>query len=124
MTADTNANHGHDAAQTAADAIESNPLGLLVGGLALGGLVAALIPRSAREREMLAPLGRRLAVAGTAALAAAREAGQSELESLGLTKDAARGQAKSLFQSALKAAGTAGKAGVSAGREQVRTTQA
>lgn len=114
----------HDStARTTAEAIETNPLSVLVGGLALGALVGAVIPRTARERELLAPLGRRLAAAGTAALAAAREAGQAELESLGLTRDAARDQAKTVLQGALKAAGTAGKAAAQAGGEQVRTAQ-
>jgi hypothetical protein len=121
MTADT-----HDTqstAQATAEAIETNPLGVLVGGLAVGALVGAIIPRSTRERQLLAPVGRRLALAGAAALAAAREAGQAELESLGLTKDAARDQAKNVFQGALKAAGTAGKAAAQAGSEQVRAAQ-
>lgn len=120
MTADT---QDTTTAQATAEAIETNPLSVLVGGLALGALVGAVIPRSAREKEALAPVGRRVAAAAAAALVAAREAGQSELESLGLTKDGARDQAKSLFQGAIKAAGTAGKAAAQAGTEQVRTAQ-
>jgi len=61
----------HDAGDKAAEALdasretakrtvhslESNPLGNLVGGLAVGALAGELIPRSAREKQLLAPLG-------------------------------------------------------------------
>lgn len=108
-----------DAAHSAAETIEGNPLGMLVGGLALGALVAAVIPRSQRERELLAPAGRRLGAALTAAVAAAKEAGRGELEQLNLTPDAAKEKARSLLDGLGKAASTAGSAAAKAGREQV-----
>ena len=55
--------------------LESNPLGILVGGLAVGALAGALIPRSAREKELLAPVGKRLSETVVAATAAAKAAG-------------------------------------------------
>ncbi len=110
-----------DAAHATAETLEANPLGLVVGGLALGALVAAVIPRGQRERELLAPVGRKVSAAATAAFAAAKEAGRSEIEQLGLTPDAARGQAKSLFQGVVKAATSAGTAAAKAGKEQVKT---
>jgi len=117
-----NARHrASDAAHATAETLEANPLGLVVGGLALGALVAAVIPRGQRERELLAPVGRKVSAAATAAFAAAKEAGRSEIEQLGLTPDAARGQAKSLFQGVVKAATSAGAAAAKAGKEQVKT---
>lgn len=95
---------------SAAHSIETNPLGILVGGIAIGALVGALIPRSAREKELLAPLGRKLGERARAAGQAARAAGQSELAELGLTKGAAKDQAKTLFEGVAKALSTAGNA--------------
>ena len=109
----------YDAARTTAETLEGNPLGMLVGGIALGALVAAVLPRSQRERELLAPAGRRLAAALTAAIAAAKEAGRGELEQLNLTPDAAKEKARSLLDGLGKAATTAGSAAAKAGREQV-----
>ena len=97
-------------------------MGALAGGLALGVLVGALVPRSDREKQLLAPVGKKIGVAAVAALAAAKEAGRGELEELGLTKDAARDQAKSLFKGVVKAASNAGTAAAEAGREQIKTT--
>ena len=92
------------------DAAESNPLALLAGGIALGAVVGALIPRSAKEKELLAPVGRELHARTLAAVDAARSAGKDELSELGLTKGAAKDQAKALFQNIAKAATTAGTA--------------
>jgi hypothetical protein len=98
------------AARRIADALESNPLAIVAGGIAIGALAGALIPRSAKEKELLAPLGRTLGERARGALDAAREAGQGELQNAGLSKDAAKDQVKSLFQGVLKAATTAGSA--------------
>ncbi|KQN29624.1 hypothetical protein [Sphingomonas sp. Leaf38] len=94
--------------------LESNPLGILVGGLAVGAIAGALIPRSAREKELLAPVGKRLSETVVAATAAAKAAGQSELGELGLTKENARGQARGLLDGIVKALSTAGTAGAKA----------
>lgn len=99
-----------DAARRTADAVESNPLAIVAGGIAIGALAGALIPRSAKEKELLAPLGRTLGERARGAFAAAREAGTGELQNAGLSKDAAKDQIKSLFQGVVKAATTAGSA--------------
>lgn len=99
-----------DAAHRAAAAVESNPLGILFGGLAIGAIAGTLIPRSAKEKELLAPVGRTLAERTRSAVKAAREAGYGELDQRGLTKDAARDQVKSLFQNIVQAAQSAGSA--------------
>jgi hypothetical protein len=110
---------GKAAPQTAA-AVESNPLGRLVGGLALGALVAAVIPRSQREKDLLAPTGRKLAAAATAALAAAKDAGRAELSDAGLSRSAAQDRAHSLLDGVMKAVSSAGTAAVSAGKDAAR----
>lgn len=122
-TVETSREKARDAAHQASDLVESNPLGILAGGLALGAVVGALVPRSDREKELLAPVGKRIGAAALAAIAAAKEAGRSELDELGLNKDAARDQVKSLFQGVTKAATHAGTAAAQAGREQIKTPQ-
>lgn len=92
------------------DAIDANPLAMLAGGIALGAVVGALIPRSAKEKELLAPVGRELHARTLAAVDAARSAGKDELSEMGLTKGAAKDQAKTLLQNVAKAAATAGTA--------------
>jgi len=99
-----------DAAQRTVNSLESNPLGIVVGGLAVGVLAGALLPRSAREKELLAPVGRRIGETARAAVAAAKDAGREELETRGLTKDAARDQARGLLDGVLKAVTNAGAA--------------
>lgn len=94
----------------AAQTIDANPLGILVGGLAIGALAGALLPRSDKEKELLAPVGRQLGDRVRAATQAARTAGQEEFANLGLTKDGARDQVKTLFEGVTKALSTAGSA--------------
>jgi hypothetical protein len=96
--------------QTASQTIESNPLGIVVGGLAIGALAGALIPRSDKEKELLAPIGKQIGERVRAATDAARSAGQEEFANLGLTKDGARDQVKTLFDGVTKALSTAGTA--------------
>lgn len=112
-----------DAAHQAGGFIQGSPLGALAGGLAIGALVGALVPRGEREKELLAPVGKRVGTAALAAIAAAKQAGHNELGELGLTKEAAREQAKSLFQGVVKAASHAGTAAAQAGREQIKSSQ-
>ena len=99
-----------DAARRTAETLEANPLGIVVGGLAVGVLAGALIPRSQKEKELLAPVGKRLGETVTTAIATAKEQGRSELESRGFTKDAAQEQVKNLLGGLGKAATSAGQA--------------
>lgn len=99
-----------EAARTTSQAIDANPLSILVGGLALGAIAGVLVPRSAREKALLKPLGAKLGSTAAMAVAAAREAGTSELRTLGLDQTSIRGQAKTLFEGLGKVASTAGTA--------------
>lgn len=110
-----------DAAHRTAEAAEASPLGVVAGGIVLGALVAAVLPRSAREKELLAPVGKRVGAAAGAALAAARAAGKEELDALGLSRGAAKDQAKSLLKGLGQVAKSAGKAAADAGREEARS---
>ena len=103
-----------DVAHRLAGRIETNPLAVVAGGLAVGVVAGALLPRSQKERELLAPVGVRLGGALTAAVAAAREAGQAELDDAGINRDAARDQVRTLVDGLLKAASSAGTAAAQA----------
>ncbi len=118
--ADASREKARDAARQTVETIESNPIGVIVGGLALGALVGAVIPRSRRERELLAPVGKRVGATAAAALVAAKEAGKAELAEIGISRSAAKGQVKSLFDGLIKAASTASTAAAQAGKEEVK----
>ena len=68
-------------------AIDEAPLVALAAGVAAGALVAALLPVTRREKELLAPMGDRVTNAARDAADAARRAGSDKLRELGLTPD-------------------------------------
>lgn len=100
----------HDAAKRAADGIEANPLAVLAGGLALGAIAGALIPKSAQEQKVLGPLGKRISATATAAAAAARDAGKEQLTGALPDKNSAKQQLRSAFGNVVQAATESGKA--------------
>jgi hypothetical protein len=77
-------------ARRAADGIEANPVAAVVGGLALGALAAALLPKSQREERLLGDVGRRLNDTAREAARAAREAGLEQIDELGLSREGVR----------------------------------
>jgi ElaB/YqjD/DUF883 family membrane-anchored ribosome-binding protein len=99
-----------DAAHRASEGIEGNPLAILAGGLAVGALAGALIPRSAKEKELLAPVGRRLSDTARQAVAAAKDAGRQQLEEAGLTRGAAKDRGRAVLDGVVKAVSSAGTA--------------
>lgn len=99
-----------EAVRRTAEGIEANPLSLLVGGVALGVLAGALIPRTQQESKLLGPVGKRLTDTAGGAAQAARDAGKAELDALGLNKDAARDQVAKLLDGVVKALSSAGSA--------------
>jgi ElaB/YqjD/DUF883 family membrane-anchored ribosome-binding protein len=95
-----------------ADGVDSNPAAALIGGLALGALVAAILPRTRREEEMFGQYGRRLNEKAREAALAARDAGTSKLDEMGFNKDTAKEKLNELASSAGEAArASAGAAG-------------
>ncbi len=88
--------------------VEENPLVVLLGGLAAGALIGALLPRSQRESKLVGGLGAGLAGKARDAARAAREAGRDALSEAGLTSEAARKAARDVADRARKAASAAG----------------
>ncbi len=101
------------AATRAADGIESNPLAVLAGGLALGAIAGALLPKSEQEARVLGPLGKRLSETATAAAIAAREAGKQQLTSVIPDKDAAKEGIRTAVSEVVQAAKDGGKSAAS-----------
>ena len=91
-TARTAAVDAYDAAREKAalakektsDGIDEAPLIALAGGLAVGVLLAALLPRTAKENEILGPIGERITGSARNAVDAAKEAGREKLSELNL----------------------------------------
>lgn len=83
-----------------ADGVDANPVAALIGGLALGALAAAVLPRTRREDELLGLVGSKINDKARTAANAAVEAGQSKLDELGISKDTAMDKARALAQSA------------------------
>lgn len=94
------------------ESLTENPVALLAGGVALGVLIGMLLPRHAKERELLDPVGRKLAEGTTAAVQAAKETGKAEIEALLPDRDATKDRVTQLIQNVLEAAkGANAKAG-------------
>lgn len=101
-----------DAAHRTAVAIEGNPVGMLVGGLAIGAIVAALLPRTTAETRILGPVGHQITDRASGAFEVAKERGREELHQAGISRDAAREQGSQLVDSLLRAVTAAGAAAV------------
>ncbi|RHW17298.1 hypothetical protein D1610_12225 [Sphingomonas gilva] len=98
------------AARKTADTVDSAPLAVLIGGLAVGALAGGLLPRTRREAEVLGPVGRKVTGTATAAARAARTAGKDQLDAAGITTDNARSQLSSLVEGVFRALAEAGNA--------------
>ena len=106
------------AGRRANDGIDEAPLIALAAGIAVGALLAALLPRTESESRILRPVGDRLTGTAKAAAAAAKEAGTSRLAELGLTRKKGAETLRSIFEGAGDAAKTSAQAALSAARER------
>lgn len=93
-----------DAGRRAGSAIGEAPLVALGAGLAAGAFLAAILPTSRRERELLAPVGGRITGAARDAADAARQAGSDKLKELGLTPEAVVDKASDAAKASAQAA--------------------
>ncbi len=107
-----------DAARRTVEGIEGNPLSVLVGGIAVGVLAGALLPKTARETDLLGPMGKKITEGAAAAARAARDAGKAELVEAGISSDAARAQVDKLINTVMGAVKSAGDAATKAAKPQ------
>lgn len=66
--------------QRTAESIDSAPMSAVFGGLALGAIAGALLPRTDREAQLLGPAGRRLNDTARDAVRSARDASREQLD--------------------------------------------
>lgn len=76
--------------------IDSNPVAALVGGLAIGGLVAALLPRTEKEKALFGTYGAKINEGARTALSSAKEAGVAKLDELGYNSETAKSKISTL----------------------------
>jgi ElaB/YqjD/DUF883 family membrane-anchored ribosome-binding protein len=98
------------ATQRTAEGINSNPEAAILGGLALGAILAAFLPKTERESQALGQVGRKITDTAREAARAAREAGISQLEEAGLTKEGAKQKLSDIASRATEAARTSATA--------------
>lgn len=108
------------ARQRTADGIDANPAAALIGGLALGALIGAILPKTRREEELFGEYGRRINDRAREAALAARDAGTSKLDELGFNRETARQKLDELSSSA----GEAARSSASAAKQSLKRTPA
>lgn len=98
------------AGRKASDQLTEAPLAVLAGGIAAGAILAALLPVSRGEKQLLAPVTDSLRDKASAAVTAAKEAGTARLGELGLTRDAGGEAVRSIIDGATDALKTSARA--------------
>lgn len=89
-----------DVSRRTADGVDANPVAALIGGLALGALAAAVLPRTRKEDELLGDIGGKINDTARNAAQAAKETGRDKLEELGVNKDSAMDKVREVAQQA------------------------
>ena len=107
-----------DLARKTAEGIEANPVGVLAGGVALGVLLGAFMPRSEHEAKLLRPVGKRISDTTRGAFDAAKDTAKAEFDVLGFTRTAARDQVGKMLGGVVRTLATAGAAAVVAAKAQ------
>ena len=67
---------------SASSQVDNSPLIALAGGEAIGALIAAVLPQTDREAELLQPAGSKLTDVGRAQIDRVREAGKAKVDEL------------------------------------------
>jgi hypothetical protein len=93
-----------NAGRRAGETIEEAPLLVVAAGIAAGAAIAALLPRSKTEDRLLRPVTDRARETARTAVRAAKDAGQSRLDELGLTRQKGSDAIRSILEGASDAA--------------------
>lgn len=100
------------------EGIDGAPILALGGGLALGALIAALLPKTETEERLMGPLGGRITDGARAAASAAKDAGREKLSELNITREAGKGVVQSVLDGIGEAARTGGQAAIGSVRNK------
>jgi ElaB/YqjD/DUF883 family membrane-anchored ribosome-binding protein len=90
------------------DGIDKNPLAIVLGGIAIGAIVGALLPRTERETKVFGKAGKKLN----------KKARMDQVDTLGLNGEAMRAQFRELVSKAALAVKAAGQAATEAAKEK------
>ena len=90
--------------------LEQNPLAAIAGGLALGAIIASVLPNTRKEDEVLGPIGAKIRSTAKWAAASAKDAGAAELAALGVSSETAQSGLRKLVEKIGTAAKTASDA--------------
>ena len=93
-----------NAGRRAGETLEEAPLLVLAAGVAAGAAIAALLPRSRTEDRLLRPVTDRARETARTAVRAAKDAGQSRLDELGLTRQKGSDAIRAILEGASDAA--------------------
>jgi ElaB/YqjD/DUF883 family membrane-anchored ribosome-binding protein len=99
-----------EAAAKTEQALDANPLMAVMGGLALGLIAGALLPRTKSEEKLLGGSSKKLKKKAQKVADAAKAAGKEKVDSLGLNTDLVKDQFRDLVMKAGEAVKAAGKA--------------
>jgi ElaB/YqjD/DUF883 family membrane-anchored ribosome-binding protein len=100
------------------ESVDKSPLAIILGGIAIGAIVGALLPRTERETKMLGKAGKKLNKKARKIAEAAKVAGMSQVDTLGLNGEAMRAQFRELVSKAALAVKAAGQAATEAAKEK------
>lgn len=100
------------------DSIDKNPLAIVFGGIAIGAIVGALLPRTEREAKILGKAGKKLNKKARKMAEAAKAAGVGQADMLGLNGEAVRVQFRELVSKAAVAVRAAGQAATEAAKDK------
>jgi ElaB/YqjD/DUF883 family membrane-anchored ribosome-binding protein len=100
------------------EGVDKNPLAIILGGIAIGAIVGALLPRTERETKVLGKAGTKLNKKARKIAEAAKIAGMSQVDTLGLNGEAMRAQFRELVSKAALALKAAGQAATEAAKEK------
>ena len=100
------------------EGVDKSPLAIILGGIAIGAIVGALLPRTERETKLLGKAGKKLNKKARKVAEAAKVAGMSQVDTLGLNGEAMRAQFRELVSKAALAVKAAGQAASDAAKEK------
>ncbi len=106
------------AAAKSNETIDKNPLAIVLGGLALGAIIGALLPKTEREKKILGKAGKTLNDKVKVVASAAKSAGRDKIDSFGINSDSTREQFRDLVGKATEAVKAAGQAASDAARKR------
>lgn len=106
------------AAKKTAETVDHNPVAAIVGGLAVGAILAALLPRTQREDDLVGDVGRKVRSTASRAAKTAKDTAKDQLDSFGVNADTAKSQLRDIIGKIADAAASAGNAAADSVRKK------